>query len=273
MVRKIWLRDNARRGNIPESLLDTANIVHFPVLLGDILLANGNSSPRHTHLGNAVDIVLVKVDLEGAEVALGPLGQTPLLHDLSRFLQLSIFSGDVAIEDGELSANLGTLELTRRSAGESGNALRVCKGIIQFLSGGTELIRGNHGSSVDSNLAAGRSGDRFGGRCVLLSLRVIGWGGKTLGRVLTGGMLNILAMLSDQGRRKFDQLLSELGQKLRPHEVLHRLLGRGFRVDVNLKLQQTGSVSTTIPSWPSEREKGNIQHTRLPLCRGQPRGW
>lgn len=130
-----------RRGNnIPKSLLDAAHIVHFPVLLGDIFLANRDTGPGNPHLSNTVHVVLVEVDLQSTEVALGPLGQTPLLLDQLVRLEFRVFADDIAVEDGELCANIAALELARGSAGECGNALRVCEGAVQFLGGGAELI-------------------------------------------------------------------------------------------------------------------------------------
>lgn len=51
-------------------------------------------------------------------------------------------------------------------------------------------------------------------------------------------MLNILAMLSNQGRRKFQELLPQLGNELRADQVLDGLLFLGLRVDVDVKLEE-----------------------------------
>jgi hypothetical protein len=45
-------------------------------------------------------------------------------------------------------------------------------------------------------------------------------------------------VLGDQSGSKLAKLLSDLGNKLRTNEVLHRLLGGGIRVILDLKLQQ-----------------------------------
>lgn len=135
-----------RRGNcisdaldLPESLLDAANVVHLPVLLGDVLLADGDTRPLDAHLSHAVDVVLIEVDLQGAEVLSGPLGQTPLLDDLSGG-ELGVLAGNVAVEDGELAADLGALELAGRSTGESGDALGVGESGVELLGSGAELV-------------------------------------------------------------------------------------------------------------------------------------
>lgn len=68
-------------------------------MLGDIFLANGDTGPSHAHESNPIDIVLVKVNLKGTEMTIGPLGQPPLLHNLLGRLQLGELANDVAIED------------------------------------------------------------------------------------------------------------------------------------------------------------------------------
>jgi len=144
-----------RENNIPKGLLDAAHVVHLPILLGDIFLANRDTGPGDPHLSNTVHVVLVEVDPQSTEVALRPLCQTPFLLDhLVRF-ELRVLTHDIAVEDGELCANVAAFELTRGSAGECGNALRVCEGAVQFLSGGAELIRRGHGGGVNSDLGAG----------------------------------------------------------------------------------------------------------------------
>lgn len=117
-------------GNIPKSLLDAAHVIHLPVLFSDILLADRDTGPSHTHLSNTVYVVLVKIDLESTEVTLGPLGQTPFLDHLLVRLQLRELADDVAVEDGEFSTNMAAFELTRGSAGEGCKALRVCESVV-----------------------------------------------------------------------------------------------------------------------------------------------
>lgn len=129
-----------KRHDIPESLLDAANIVHVPVLLGDIFLANRNAGPRNTHLSNTVDIVLIEVDLLRAEVTLGPLSKTPLLDNLLGLIKGNELSSHVSVEDSELAADLGALKLARCTARECSDTLRVRKGGVELAGCGAELV-------------------------------------------------------------------------------------------------------------------------------------
>lgn len=224
--------------NIPESLLDAADVVDIPVLLGDILLTNRDAGPGHAHLSDAVDIVLVELDLQRAEVTRGPLGKTPLLLNQGRGLELGVLAGDVSVEDGELSAHLSALKLARGAASESSNALGVGEGVVQLLSRGAELVRSGHGSSVDRNLLGGGSGGGCRGRGFLLgSLRVVLGSSESAGRVDARSVLEVLAVLSNESGTKLAQSLSELRNELGANQVLHGLLGRRIRVVFNLKLK------------------------------------
>lgn len=126
--------------SLPESLLHAANVVHIPVLLGDILLSNGDTRPLDAQLSDAINVVLVEVDLESTEVASGPLSQTPGLHDLLGGIKLHELSSHVAVKDGKLAADVGALELAGRAAGESGEALGVGESDKELLGGSAELI-------------------------------------------------------------------------------------------------------------------------------------
>lgn len=225
------------RKNIPECLLDAANVVHVPVLFGDVLLANGNTSPGHPHLGNSIDIVLVEVDLQRTEVTLRPLGQAPLLDDLLRLIELGEFAGHIAIEDGELASDLGALELARRGASESGNPLGISEGVVQFLSGRAELIGGGNSGGVDRYLAARRRRGGLGSSRLFLGLRMVGGSREPARRVDTRGMLEVFAVFRNQSGTKLRQLLSQLGHEFRPNQVLHGLLRSGIGVVFNLKLR------------------------------------
>lgn len=222
--------------NIPESLLDAAHIVHLPILLGDILLTNRDTSPGDAHLSDTVHIVLVEVDRQSTEVALGPLGQTPLLLDQLVRLHLRVLADDVSVEDGELCADVAALELARGSAGECGDALRVCEGAVQFLGGGAELIRRGHGGGVNDDLLVGCGGGSGGGRGFLLGLGVAGSRLESAGRVDTRGVLEVLSVLMDQGGTQLDQRLSELRGDLGTDKVLYGLFRGRLGVDVDLKL-------------------------------------
>lgn len=139
MVRK-QLDAGTGKNDIPESLLDAADVVDVPVLFGHIFLADRNAGPGDTHLGDGINVVLIEVDLESAEVAFRPLRQPPFLDNLLRLVELDKFSVHIAIEDRELSTNLRAVKLTRCSTGESRDTLRISKGGIHLLSGGTELV-------------------------------------------------------------------------------------------------------------------------------------
>jgi hypothetical protein len=243
----------ARRGRIcyiPESLLDAAHIVQLPILLGDILLANRHAGPLDTQLSDAIDVVLVQVDLEGAEVTLRPLGEAPLLDDLLGSVELNVLAGNVAIEDGELAARMGALELAGCAASEGGDALGVGEGVVELLGGGAELVRCGHGGGVNSDLAGSRGGGSGGGsRLLLAGLRVNGGRGEASGGVHAGSVLKVLGVLGDEGTGKGGQGLAELREDLRANEVLYRLLGGGIGVDLNLELEM-GSVLVGDGSFP-----------------------
>lgn len=223
---------------IPESLLDAAHVVQLPILLGDVLLADGHARPLDTQLGDAVDVVLVQVDLERTEVTLGPLGEAPLLNDLLGSVELDELAGDVAIEDGELAAGMGTLELAGCTTSESGNALGVGEGVVQLLGGGAELVRCGHSGGVNGDLAGTGCG-RSSGRSSLLfaGLRVESSRTKARGRVDARSMLKVLGVLVDEGIRKSSQGLAELGEDLGANKVLYGLLGGSIGVNLNLELE------------------------------------
>jgi hypothetical protein len=237
------------KNDIPEGLLDAADVVDVPVLFGHIFLTDRNTRPADTHLRDAINVVLIEVDLEGAEVPFRPLRQAPFLDDLLRLVELDKFSIDIAIEDRELSTNLRPVKLTRCSTGESRDALGISEGGIHLFSGGTELIRGSNCGGVDSNLV-GSGGRRLRSRASTLgSLWIGGWCSETAGRVFARSMLDVLCVVGDQSGSKLRKLLSDLGNKLRTNEVLHRLLGGGIGVVLDLKLQQEHSLTppTTNP--------------------------
>lgn len=129
---------------------------------------------------------------------LGPLRQTPFLHKQRRGIELDVLAVDVAVEDGELPTDVGAFELAGRRAGEDGDALGVCEGVVQLLGGGAELIRGLYGGGVDGNFTGGRCGGGCGGRGFLLGLGVVGWRAEAAGWVGAGGVLEVLAVLADQ---------------------------------------------------------------------------
>lgn len=137
---KFGIKKGSGGANIPESLLNATNIVHLPVVLGSVFFADRDTGPGHAHECHAVHVVLVEFDFERAEVTLGPLGETPFLDDEGRRVELDVFAVDVAIEDGELAADVGAVELARRAAGEDCDALRVGEGVVELFGRGAELI-------------------------------------------------------------------------------------------------------------------------------------
>jgi hypothetical protein len=225
------------RRDIPESLLDAADIVHLPVLFGDILLAKRDAGPGDTHLGNTIDIILVEVDLQRAEVTLRPLRKTPRLDNLLRLVESNKLSSDIAVEDGELAADLGAIELARRAACERSNALRVRESAVELAGCGAELVRGGHSGCVHNGLAGlGGGGSLRGGGPGGLGLRVDGGLGEAAGWVDAGSVLEVLGVLGDQGAGEFGQGLAELGDELCAHQVLYGLLGVGIGLVLDFEL-------------------------------------
>lgn len=74
----------------PKGCLDTPHVIFSPIALGNFLLSDWNALPSHSHSGDLICIVLIKVDGEFTEMAIRPLLQSPLLHDLGWLLQLEI---------------------------------------------------------------------------------------------------------------------------------------------------------------------------------------
>lgn len=222
--------------DLPKSLLNALDIVLEPVALGHVLLADGHSLPGNTHDGNVVDVILVKLDVQLRVVTGGPLVETPALCDLLGGLEFEIFARHVAVKQLKLSAELGTLEDLGRRSGKGSNSLRVDKGLVQLLSRGAELFVIGHGRRVHGATGlyslGGRSGLGGGG-----GLGVDFGGRETARGVGARGVLDILAMLGDEGAGKLLELLSQLGHNLGADEVLHGLLLLGVGKDVYVKLR------------------------------------
>jgi hypothetical protein len=229
--------------SLPKSLLHAANIVHIPILLGDILLSNRDTRPLDAQLSDAINVVLIEIDLEGTEVASGPLGQTPGLYNLLGGIKLNELSGHVAVEDGKLAADVGALELAGRATSESGEALGVGEGDKELLGGGAELVRGSDGGGINGDLAGGCGGGCGGGSGLgLVGLGVDRNRGEALGRVDAGGVLEILCVLGDEGTGKFGEGHTELRDNLLTNEVLYGLLGSSIGVVLNLELTSNEKV-------------------------------
>jgi hypothetical protein len=61
-------------------------------------------------------------------------------------------------------------------------------------------------------------------------------GGKAAGWVRAGSVLNVLAVLGNQGRSELEELLAQLGNELGANQVLHRLLLLAVGVDIDVEL-------------------------------------
>ena len=68
--------------------------------------------------------------------------------------------------------------------------------------------------------------------------RHIFWRRKTARGVGVGGVLYVLAMLSDQSWTKFLQVFAQLWYDLGPDELLHWLFAVGVVVDIYLELNK-----------------------------------
>lgn len=223
--------------DIPESLLHAAYVVIVPVLLGDILLSDWDTRPLDTHLSHAINVVLVEVDLLGAEMVGRPLCETPLLHDLLGLVESDELASHVAVEDGKFTTHLGTVELTRRATGESSNALWVCESSIKLLGGCAHLIRRRHGCGVNMGLAGGRGrGCSSWSGLIFASLGMNRGRGKAAGWVDARGVLKILGMFGDEVIGQLGQRSAKLRGDLGSDKVLHRLLGGRVAVILDLKL-------------------------------------
>ena len=227
---------NIRHGNpnLPKSPLDAADVVLKPVVLGNLLLADGDAGPLDAHNSDLVNVVLVELDLQGRVVVGGPLLKTPLLDNLDGLLKLDELADHVSAEQLELAARLGTLPNLGGSAGESGNAAGVGEGLVELLGGGAELLVIGDGSGVYDLAGAGLAGGN-GGRAGVGSLGNELGGGEAARGVGAGRMLDILAVLGDEGRGELQELLAELGNKLVAHKVLDGPLLVGIRVDINIE--------------------------------------
>lgn len=215
--------------------LDASDIVFEPVALGNIFLADWHTRPVDAHDSHTVNVVLVKLnDLLGV-VTGRPLVQSPCLDDLLGLLQLDILSRDVAVKQLPLATLLGALKFLRGGTSEGGEALRVGEGQVELFSSSPELFLVRNGSRVNDAsrvlLGAGISARLGGGTGGTVNFGC----GKSARGVGARSMLDILAVLSDQGRGKLEELLAELGHKLGPDEILHDLLLLGLGVDVNVK--------------------------------------
>lgn len=232
-VSQLALISDRNNPNSPKGPLDAPDIVLKPVVLGNFLLADGDAGPLDAHNSDLVDVVLVELDLQGRVVTLGPLLKTPLLDNLGRLGQLDVLARHVAAEQLELAARLGTLEHLGRGTGESGNATGVGEGLVELLGGGAELLVVGDGGGVYDTAGAGlgRGDGCARGGCLRNELG----GGEAARGVGAGSVLDILAVLGNEGRRELQELLTELGNELVAHKVLDGPLFVGIRVDINIE--------------------------------------
>lgn len=215
-----------------------------------------------------VDVVLVKLDLQLGVVVLGPLVQPPALHDLGRLLQLEVLARDVAAEELELAAGLGALEDPGQGPREGRDALRVGEGLVELLGRGAELLVVGHRGGVDDAAGVGLGRDGLGldaGRWC----RVVLGGGEAAGGVGAGRVLDVLAVLGDQGGEELEEFAAQLGDELGADEVLDGLLLFGVGVDVNVELQ---SGVESVGSGIAHRSCRNLPQTLPPSTRETTRG-
>lgn len=151
-------REKCQRNHIPESLLQATDVFLIPLALGLFNQVRRDAGPLDLHLGDPVLINLVEIDREGAVVARRPVSQAPLLDDLCGLVELDVFARDIAVEDGELAANVGALKLPGHAAREEGDALRIGESLVQFLGGGPHLVRGCDSGGPDRALAGSGGG-------------------------------------------------------------------------------------------------------------------
>lgn len=227
--------------------LDAPHIVLAPVALRHLLLAHGHAAPLDAHDRHAVDVVLVKVDAQRRVVTRRPLLQAPALHNVRGLLELDVGTGDVAVKQLKLAADLGALKQLGRRAREGGDALRVGESLVQLVGRGAELFLVGDRCGVDG-LAGGRLG--CGGRRVRLGGgaggREVFGGGEAARRVGPRGVLDVLAMLGNKGTGQLDEGLAQLGHQLAADKVLDGLLALAVGVNVDFKLTMLGGCSKKI---------------------------
>lgn len=164
-----------------------------------------------------------------------PLTETPALNNLLGRLKLEVLARNVTTKELELASNRSTLEDLGRGSCESSDSSRVDKGLVQLLGSGTELFVIGDGSGVydAASLGLGAGGGSGLGSSTLVNLG----SGKSTGWVGAWGMLDILAMLRNQGGSKLLELLSQLGDEFRTDKILNGLLLLRLRENIYVKLR------------------------------------
>lgn len=174
----------------------------------------------------------------------GPTAQPPLLHDLGRFLQRDVRARYIAAEEGEFASRLCTLVDGGRGAHEGREPVGGGEGGIELLRGGAEFLAAGDLDGVHVRGAVARCFLRRrngGGRGGLGGgLADAGGGcdfalGQLRGRAARG-MLEVFAVLADEGGADLGELLTQLRGDFGADEVLDGLLGGAVGVDVYLEL-------------------------------------
>lgn len=172
----------------------------------------------------------------------GPTAQPPLLHDLGRFSQRDIRARYIPAEEGEFAARLGTLVKGGWGAHEGREPVRGSEGGVEFLGRGAEFLAAGDGDGVYVRGAvAGCLLRRRRGRCGGLGGGLADAGGGcdfALGQLWSGarGVLEVLAVLGDEGGAELGELLAQLRGDFGADEVFDGLLGGAVGVDVHLEL-------------------------------------
>ena len=216
---------------------------------------------------------------------LGPTAQPPLLHDLGRFLQRDIRARYIAAEEGEFASRLRTLVDGGRGAHEGRESIGGGEGGVEFLGCGAEFLAAGDRDGVHVRGAVARcllrrrsGGGRGGG------LADAGGGGDfAFGELWdrARGVLEVLAVLGDEGGAELGELLAQLRGDLGADEVLDGLLGGAVGVDLYLKLVEREREKLMLAyglknGWGrvfGGRAKVDIRRTHLPRCRGRPLEW
>ena len=174
----------------------------------------------------------------------GPTAQPPLLHDLGGFIQGHVRARYIPPEEGEFVARAGTLVDGGRGAHECREPVRGGEGGIELLRRGAEFlaagdfdgvyVRGAIARCLLRRCSRGGRGGGLGG-----GLADAGGGcGFALGQLRgrTRGVLEVLAVLGDEGEADLGEFLAQLRGDLGADEVFDGLLGGAVGVDVYLEL-------------------------------------
>lgn len=201
-------------------------------------MADRDTIPLDAENRDVVHVVLVEPDLLRGKVSLRPLSQSPPLHDQVRLLQLDELSHDVAVENRELAALLGAVELAWWPTRKGSKASGVGKGGEELFGSRAEFVVGSDGGGVHVDFSSGRGGRGLGWRgSGRVALREVSRRCEARRWVGASRVLESFAMLSNQGRAEFGEFSTKLGDNLGANEVLDRLLRRLVIENVDVKLK------------------------------------